>query len=107
MRDNDLLQLADREIQRLTSENEHGAAIVMRALVERLRGSKDEQAFDVSDNVSAGGFIQFKAQVPPPAGVLAQINVMARARAYGVFKESGMVIQVYDDAGSIKSRIAI
>ena len=58
-------------------------------------------------NVSAGGLIQFKAQVPPPAGVLAQINVMARATVDGDFKESGMVIQVYDDAGTIKSRIAI
>jgi hypothetical protein len=48
MHDNDLLQLADREIQRLTSENDHGAAIVMRALVERLRGSTDEKAFDAS-----------------------------------------------------------
>ncbi|WAX93203.1 phage tail protein [Aminobacter sp. NyZ550] len=58
-------------------------------------------------NVSAGGLIQFKAQVPPPAGVLAQINVMARATVDGDFKESGMVIQVYDDAGTIKSRVAI
>lgn len=47
MHDNDLLQLADREIQRLTSENDHGAAIIMRALVERLRGSTGEKAFDV------------------------------------------------------------
>jgi hypothetical protein len=46
MRDNDLLQLADREIERLTSENDHGAAIIMRALVERLRGSTDAKAFD-------------------------------------------------------------
>jgi hypothetical protein len=57
------------------------------------------------DGVSAGGLIQFKAQVPPPAGVLVQIAIMARVTTGDVFKESGMVIQMYDDAGTIKSRI--
>ena len=37
MEDTDLLQLADREQQRLTDENDHGAAIIMRALSARLR----------------------------------------------------------------------
>jgi|APThiThiocy_ev2_2_1041544.scaffolds.fasta_scaffold04319_10 hypothetical protein len=37
MHDADLLTLADREAQRLTDENDHGAAIIMRALINRLR----------------------------------------------------------------------
>jgi hypothetical protein len=70
------------------------------AMAEALLGVQVEVG-----NVSAGGLIQFKAQVPPPAGVLVQINIMARVTTGDAFKESGMAIQLYDDAGTIKSRI--
>ena len=55
-------------------------------------------------NVSAGGLISFKAQIPPPAGVLSQINVLARATTADAFIQSGMVIQVYN-SGGLKSKI--
>lgn len=44
MSDNDLLTLADREVERLTDENDHCAAVIMRALVERIRAMKAEKA---------------------------------------------------------------
>lgn len=56
-------------------------------------------------NVSAGGLISFKAAVPPPAGVLSQINILARATVDDEFIQSGMIIQVYRDGSVIKSRI--
>ncbi|CAB4326603.1 phage tail protein [Brucella sp. 191011898] len=57
------------------------------------------------DNVSAGGLISFKAQVPPPAGVLSEIAILARATVNDAFIQSGMVIQVYLENGALKSRI--
>ncbi|MPR62116.1 phage tail protein [Ochrobactrum intermedium] len=57
------------------------------------------------DNVSAGGLISFKAQVPPPAGVLSEIAILARATVNDAFIQSGMVIQVYLENGVLKSRI--
>ncbi len=57
------------------------------------------------NNVSAGGLISFKAQVPPPAGVLSEIAIMARATVNDDFIQSGMVIQVYLENGVLKSRI--
>lgn len=57
------------------------------------------------DNVSAGGLISFKAQVPPPAGVLSEIAILARATVNDAFIQSGMVIQVYLDGAVLKSRI--
>lgn len=39
VRDVDLITLAEREIQRLTEENEHSAAVIMRELCERLRSA--------------------------------------------------------------------
>lgn len=56
-------------------------------------------------NVSAGGLISFKAQVPPPAGVLSQISILARASVNDTFVQSGLIIQVYQDGSTIKSRI--
>lgn len=52
MTDNELLTLADREAQRLTDENDHSAAIIIRELCERLRvpsvviGTLSERADD-------------------------------------------------------------
>lgn len=57
--------------------------------------------------VSAGGLISFVAQVPPPSGILAQINVLARADTEEDFVETGLIIQVYDDAGTIKGYVTI
>ncbi len=57
------------------------------------------------DNVTAGGLIAFRAQVPPPDGVLAQISILARASVDSAFLESGMVIQIYLDGATLKSRI--
>lgn len=37
MRTSEIMTLADREIQRLTEENDHCAAIIMRALCDALR----------------------------------------------------------------------
>lgn len=37
MTENDLLQLAEREAQRLADENDHCAAIIIRSLIARLR----------------------------------------------------------------------
>ncbi|MFC7067556.1 phage tail tip fiber protein [Brucella rhizosphaerae] len=56
-------------------------------------------------DVSAGGLISFKAQIPPPAGVLAQINILVRATVGVDFIQSGMIIQVYQQNGVLKSRI--
>lgn len=39
MTNNELIGLAEREAQRLTDENDHSAATLMRELCERLRGS--------------------------------------------------------------------
>lgn len=58
-------------------------------------------------DLSAGGLISFQAQVPPPAGVLVQINILARVTTADAFKVSGMAIQIYDAAGTLKSRIAL
>lgn len=41
MTDNELVTLADREAARLESENDHGAAIIMRALAKRVRDQRD------------------------------------------------------------------
>ena len=46
MRDAELLTLADREAQRLTDENDHCAAIIMKALAERLRENPRRTAID-------------------------------------------------------------
>ncbi|MBB3234447.1 phage tail protein [Phyllobacterium endophyticum] len=57
-------------------------------------------------DISAGGLISFKVQIPPPAGVLSQINILARANTASAFIQSGMVIQVYDSGGGVlKSKI--
>jgi hypothetical protein len=40
MTENELISLAEREAQRLTDENDHCAAIIMRALIQRLRDHK-------------------------------------------------------------------
>jgi hypothetical protein len=59
-------------------------------------------------NVTAGGLIQFIAQVPPPDGVLSQINIMARASTGDDFEESGLAIQAYDSGGGVlKGRVVI
>jgi hypothetical protein len=39
MSDADLLTIADREMQRLDAENDHSAAAIMRALMDRVRAS--------------------------------------------------------------------
>jgi len=53
--DSELLTLAEREAQRLTDDNDHGAAIIMRELMERLRQANDAvQA--ARDDVQAGSF---------------------------------------------------
>lgn len=58
--------------------------------------------------VTASGLISFQAQVPPPAGVLSQINILARATTSAAFVQSGFVIQVYDaGGGNIRSKILI
>ncbi|MBK3745880.1 hypothetical protein G3A39_42785 [Paraburkholderia aspalathi] len=56
-------------------------------------------------DLSAGGLISFRAQVPPPAGVLSQISILARANTSSQFIQSGMVIQVYQEGAVLKSRI--
>lgn len=40
MNKNDLLTIAEREQQRLSDENDHSAAAIMRALIERVRGDR-------------------------------------------------------------------
>lgn len=60
------------------------------------------------NNLAAGGRIAFNAQIPPPDGVLAQIEVMARASDEDDFIQTGMLIQVLDDGeGGFTSRIAL
>ena len=63
------------------------------------------------DDLSAGGLISFEAQVPPNAGTLATIKVLARASTSDAFIASGLLIEVYDDdpgAGvTLKSRVTI
>lgn len=63
------------------------------------------------DDLSAGGLISFEAQVPPNAGTLATIKVLARASTADAFIASGLLIEVYDDdpgAGvTLKSRVTI
>lgn len=59
------------------------------------------------DNLAAGGRISFRAQIPPPAGVLASIEIMARASDVGAFIETGMIIQVYLDGVTMRSRIVL
>lgn len=56
-------------------------------------------------DVSAGGLISFKAQVPAPSGVLAQINILVRATVDSSFIQSGLIIQVYQDGSNLRSRI--
>lgn len=56
-------------------------------------------------DISAGGLISFKAQVPPPNGVLAQINILVRATVNSSFIQSGLIIQVYQDGSNLRSRI--
>ncbi|WKT93774.1 phage tail protein [Brucella anthropi] len=94
------------------TQNAFAAALLeMSATVEEVDGQMTaigEAMLGVQamvDNVSAGGLISFKAQVPPPAGVLSQISVMARATVDGEFIQSGMVIQIYLDGTTLKSRI--
>lgn len=59
-------------------------------------------------NVTASGLISFQAEIPPPAGVLSQINILARASTSAQFIQSGFVIQVYDaGGGNIKSKILV
>lgn len=43
MTDADLLTLAEREIQRLTDENDRSAAAIMRTLADRVRGRTTER----------------------------------------------------------------
>jgi len=52
--ENDLLTLAEREAQRLTEENDHGAAIIMRELMERLRQANDAARAARDDGQLAG-----------------------------------------------------
>jgi len=59
------------------------------------------------DNLAAGGRISFRAQIPPPSGVLASIEIMARASDVGAFVETGMIIQVYLDGVTMRSRIVL
>lgn len=60
------------------------------------------------NDLAAGGRIAFRAQVPPPDGVYAQIEVMARASDGDAFLESGMVIQVLSNgSGGFKSQILL
>jgi hypothetical protein len=58
-------------------------------------------------NLSAGGLISMKAQIPPPDGVAAQIDILARASDEDDFIQSGFVIQVIQVGGSFESRIVI
>lgn len=58
-------------------------------------------------NVSAGGLIQFIAQVPPPAGVYSQINIMHRVDLGDTFKQSGISLQIVDVGGVLQSRFAL
>lgn len=60
MTDADLLTLADREIQRLTDENDHSAAVLMRELARRLRSplstSFSGRSFGDGEHGRAAGF---------------------------------------------------
>lgn len=54
MKDNDLITLAQREADRLTDENDHGAAIIMNALIERVRFYRDASKTPITVHVSGG-----------------------------------------------------
>jgi len=60
------------------------------------------------DNLAAGGRISFRAQIPPPDGVLASIEVMVRVTDDDDFVESGLLIQAVDvGGGNIEGVVAV
>ncbi len=52
MKDNDLITLAEREADRLTDENDHGAAIIISTLIERVRFYRDVSKAPITVHMS-------------------------------------------------------
>jgi hypothetical protein len=52
MTDNDLLTLAEREANRLDGENDHGAAIIIRELANRVRELKPVRDFPGKSSIT-------------------------------------------------------
>ena len=54
MTNNELISLGEREAQRLDDENDHGAAIIMREMCDRLR-SRPDGGMTYAPNIDARG----------------------------------------------------
>ena len=59
-----------------------------------------------ADDATASGLFKIEAQAGG-AGILAQMSMLLRAETADAFKEGGLFLQLYDDGGTLKARVAI
>ncbi|MEM1375866.1 MAG: DUF1983 domain-containing protein [Pseudomonadota bacterium] len=65
-----------------------------------------QQVQAVEGDATAGGLFKIEAQAAP-SGVSAQIAMLLRATTSDQYKEGGLFLQLYDDNGTLKARVAI